>query len=184
MRKIIYLVFLVCSISFGQRADFYREDITFRLDSVHLIVEGYYWFANHSDKHVNSNIFYPFPNYHGEKIDSIRLYNISAGQQTFYKLEGANGITFDLLIAPHDTALFRIEYRQMLSGDSAVYILRTTQGWGKPLAHAEYKLIVHDTMKIKRFSYPPDKLYNIENEKIYYWKKNNFMPAKDMIFYF
>ena len=184
MRNIFCVVFLICSTAFGQRADFFREDITFRLDSIHLNVEGYYWFANHSDKQVNSNIFYPFPNYHGEKIDSIRLYNISAGQETLYKLEGANGISFDLFIAPHDTALFRIGYRQKLFGDSAVYILRTTQGWGKPLVHAEYKLIVPASMKIKRFSYPPDKLYKIEKEKIYYWEMKNFMPVKDMIFYF
>ncbi|MCL5031369.1 MAG: hypothetical protein M1480_20390 [Bacteroidetes bacterium] len=184
MIKISWLLLFICSFAYGQRANFFKEDITFRLDSIHFNVEGYYWFANNSDKPVSSDIFYPFPNSSGEKIDSIRLFNISAGQKTHYKLEGSNGISFDLFIAPHDTVLFQIGYRQELTSDSAEYILRTTQGWGKPLEHAEYKLIVPADFKIKNFSYQPDKSYNIENQKIYYWKMENFMPSRDMVFYF
>lgn len=184
MKKLLFILFFLCPAVFAQRADFYKEDITFRLNKVYLDVEGYYWFANHSDKQVHSNIFYPFPYYKGGEVDSIRLYNISAGQRTRYNLESVNGISFDLFIAPHDTVLFQIGYRQKLTGDSAVYILRTTKGWGKPLVHAEYKLIVPIDLKIINFSYPPDKLYKIELENIYYWKMDSFMPDKDMIFYF
>ncbi len=184
MGKILFIVLAICLTASGQRADFLKEDITFRLDKVYFDVEGYYWFANNSSKPVNSEIYYPFPEYKGGVVDSIRLYNISAGQKTRYKLEGANGISFHLFIPPHDTVLFQTGYRQKISGDSAVYILRTTKGWGKPLVYAEYKLIVPDTLNIKKFTYPPDKLYNIEKEKIYYWKMENFMPANDMIFYF
>ncbi len=184
MKKFIYFFFLLSLSAFGQRADFYREDITFRLDSISLDVEGYYWFANHSDKAVNSDIYYPFPNYHSETIDSVRLYNISAGHKSSFMREGEHGISFILNIAPFDTVLFQIGYRQKIMVDSAVYILRTTQGWGKPIEFAEYKLIVLNTFLIKRFIYPPDKTYEMEKYKIYYWKKENFMPVQDMIFYF
>jgi hypothetical protein len=83
-----------------------------------------------------------------------------------------------------DTVLFQIGYRQKLNSDSAIYILKTTKGWGKPMDWAEYKLIVPDYMSIKKFSYSPDKTYKIEKNTIYYWKKLNFMPNEDMIFYF
>jgi len=184
MSKTLCLLFIICSFAYGQKADFFKEDIIFRLAGAHLDVEGYYWFLNNSDKPLESEIYYPFPNFSGEMIDSIRLYNISAGQKTRYKLEGTSGISFDLIIAPHDTTLFQIGYRQKLNGDSALYILKTTQGWGRPLIQAEYKLLVPDSLVIKKFSYPPLKSYYIQSEKIYYWKMENFMPDRDMIFNF
>ncbi|MGD8780431.1 MAG: hypothetical protein PVH88_15880 [Ignavibacteria bacterium] len=182
--KPILLFFLFNIALFGQRADFFKEDITFRLDGVHLNVEGYYWFANNSNKEVGSNIFYPFPDSVDEKIDSIHIFNLSKGYRPEYTSDRNNGITFNLFIEPGDTVLFQIGYRQKLNSDSALYILKTTQTWGKPLKHAEYKLIVPDSLEIKNFSYLPDKTYTINDLKIYYWEKINFMPKKDMIFHF
>jgi len=184
MNKILLFLILTSSFSFAQRADFFKEDITFRLDSTHIDVEGIYWFLNNNNKPVFSEIFYPFPVSSGSEIDSIRLFNITAGQKTKYNLESDNGISFNLFIPPQDTVLFQIGYRQKLNVDSAVYILRSTQAWGKPLQHAEYKLITSAAFRIKDFSYQPQKVYNIENKKIYYWELKNFMPSKDMIFTF
>ena len=184
MKTTIFLLFNLYSLSFGQRVDFFKEDITFRLDGVHLDVEGYYWFSNNSNNSISTEIFYPFPSSFGDKIDSIRVYNISVGQKHRYKLEGNNGISFYLFIASHDTAIFQIGYRQKLISDSAIYLLKTTQGWGKPLCHSEYKLLVPESLVIKHFSYPPIKSYEIQNEKIYYWEMNDFMPTRDMIFCF
>jgi hypothetical protein len=169
---------------FGQRADFFKEDITFRLDGFFLNVEGYYWFSSHSDKPVNSDIYYPFPYDAGQPIDSINIFNISIGQETRFKKEGKYGISFTLQLASLDTVLLRIKYKQKLNADSAVYILKTTQFWGKPIDDAEYKLITPKSLLIKKFSYPPDKIYKIEKFRIYYWKRNDFMPVQDMIFYF
>lgn len=184
MKKFFLLIIILSPLVCGQRVDFFKEDITFRLFNAQFYVEGYYWFANNFDKPVSSSLYYPFPNYSGEKIDSIYLYNISAGQKSGFTWESRNAISFKLYIEPHDTVLLQIGYRQSLTADSAVYILKTTQGWGKPLVNAEYKLLVPQSIKIKKFSYPPDKSYFIENQKIYYWKKDNFMPKRDMIFYF
>ncbi len=184
MKKILFFLILTNSFSFAQRADFFKEDITFRLDSTYIDVEGVYWFLNNYDKPVFSDIFYPFPVSSGSEIDSIRLFNITAGQKTKYNLESGSGISFNLFIPPKDTVLFQIGYRQKLNGDSAVYILRSTQVWGKPLERAEYKLMTSLIFKIKNFSYLPDKIYKIDNKKIYYWKKENFMPKVDMVFKF
>ena len=167
-----------------QRADFFREDITFRLDSTSFDVDGYYWFANNSAETVTSDIYYPFPNNSGKLIDSIRLLNISTGQNSDYKLEGRYGISFDLNIAPSDTVLFQIGYRQQIIGDSAIYILKSTQGWGKSISMVEYKLIISNSFVIKKFSYPPDKSYQVGNYTVFYWKKVNFMPKKDFVIKF
>ena len=83
MKKALYFILIISTISFAQRADFIKEDITFRLDSLYLDVEGYYWFANNFDKAVINEIFYPFPDLPGGTIDSIRLFNITGGQSTF-----------------------------------------------------------------------------------------------------
>ena len=184
MKKFLLLLFFLSSFCYGQRADFFQEDITFHLNKSQFDVEGYYWFTNNSDKPIISNLFYPFPNYSGEKIDSIRLFNISGGENLHYNIEGNHGISFNVYIVPKDTILLQIGYRQEIKSDSASYILKSTKAWGKPLVKAEYKLIVPDFFKVKKFSYTPDKSYEIQNQKIYYWKKKNFMPEKDMIFYF
>lgn len=180
----LFISFLLSSSSFAQRADFFREDITFSLNRTNLDVDGYYWFTNHSEKTVESEIFYPFANYSNEKIDSIRLFNISKGEKVRFTKDENKGIYFRLNIAPHDTLLFQIGYRQTLSADSAVYILKTTQGWGKPIDLAEYKLVVPSSLPIKKFTYEPDRSYKIENSTVYYWKKEKFMPKEDMIFFF
>ncbi len=117
----MYLMIFFWSLASGQRADFFKEDITFRLNGVYMDVEGYYWFVNNSPITVNSDIYYPFPNYSGEKIDSIRLYNISEGKNTYYKFDDIHGISFNLFIAPKDTVVFQIGYRQNIIGDSVTY---------------------------------------------------------------
>lgn len=184
MKKIFFLLFVYSSVASGQRADFFREDVTFRLDGRFLKVEGCYWFANPAGKPVNSNIFYPFPIASGAEVDSIRLFDLFAGRSSVFRNEGGRGISFDLFVAPHDTALFQIGYRQKLNGDSAVYILKTTQGWGKPLELAEFKLIIPNSLVIENMAYPYHKLYQIGEEKIYYWRMEKFMPEKDMGFHF
>lgn len=184
MKRTVILLLLLCSCTFAQRADFFREDITFRLDSLRLDVDGYYWFTNHSGKPVTSEIYYPFPDYAGGMIDSVRLFNISDSKKTSYVSDGRKGIYFTMEIAPMDTILFQIGYRQELNKDSAVYILTSTQQWGKAISLAEYKLIVPDSVKVKRFSYPPLNSYKFEDFSLYYWKIKNFMPDKNMIFYF
>jgi hypothetical protein len=184
MRNTFFLLFVLSSVALAQKADFYKEDITFRLDNLYLQIEGYYWFSNNSGQPVENQIYYPFPYYAGAEIDSIRVYNLSAGRKNGFVGEGKYGISFPLHLAAYDTALFQIKYRHELTADSAVYILKTTQGWGKPLEQAEFKLITPDSFLIKKFSYPPDEIYMMEGYKIYRWKKQNFMPAEDMIFYF
>lgn len=168
----------------GQRMDFYREDITFRLDSTNFSVEGNYWFSNMSDEPVHNYIFYPLPESSKGRVDSFFVYNISGNKRIDFTLRGNEGISFHLNIEPRDTLLLQIYYRQRPVSNPAVYILKTTEAWGKSLDLAEYKLITPRSFTIKKFSYPPDKLYQIEELNVHYWRKENFMPQDDMVFYY
>jgi hypothetical protein len=175
---------LLCLPAFGQRADFVREDVTFHCDATALRVEGLYWFANRSGHPVRSELFYPFPELPGGTIDSIRVFSLSAGRRIDIRTGDRHGISFPLFLASFDTALLRIGYRQTCHGDSAVYLLTTTQTWRKSLDRAEFKLVVPESVVMERFSYEPQKTYHIGREKIYYWEMTGFMPEKDMIFHF
>jgi hypothetical protein len=184
MAKIAGALLLFCLPAFGQRVDFFREDVTFRLDGLSLRVEGLYWFANHSNRPAHAEIFYPFPDPPERQADSVRVFDLKAGRRIGFKSDGFRGVSFPLALAIFDTAMIQVGYRQICSGDSAVYLLRTTRTWHKPLDRAEFKLVVPDDVVLEGFSYPPDKTYPIGRETVYYWAMTGFMPEKDMIFHF
>jgi hypothetical protein len=170
---------------FGQDVHFVKEDITFHLSHEYFIVDGYYWFSNPSDSGAERLIYYPLP-IRGKtgSVDSIDVFDITQGIQPIISDRTEAGFGFTLAIASHDTALCHIAYRQKLSGDSAMYILRSTQAWNRPLEFAEYKLVVEDSIAITGSSYDPDKVYDIEGKKIYLWRRTNFMPEKEFVVHF
>jgi hypothetical protein len=148
-------------------------------------VDANYWFANQSDKNCEKIIYYPFGNStEKEQVDSVEVYNISQNIVPRVINHNNNGFSFLLGIAARDTAVYHIKYIQKITSDSVKYILISTRQWNKALDNAEYKLIVDKKIKLTRFSYKPDKEYDIEGKKIYYWKRNDFMPASDMVFHF
>lgn len=184
MHRLVYIVLLsTCAPAFAQRLNFYKEDITLRLDCNHLSVEGYYWFANSSKVTISSEIFYPFPFDAGGLIDSIGVLNLTAGEETRFKKEEQFGISFFVAVESSDSVLLQINYRQQLNSDSAVYILKSTKNWGKPLDVAEFKLITPDSLTIKQTTYPPDELFEMAHRKIYVWRRRHFWPEHNMVFY-
>jgi hypothetical protein len=180
---IIYSIAFSCIL--GQEVIFLKEDITFRLNQEYFLIDGYYWFLNQSHTNCERLIYFPFGDTANTGIvDSIEVFKMPQGEFQNIRDNNKYGFSFNLSIAASDTAIFRIKYRQKIIGDSAKYILRSTQSWNRPLESAEYKLIVNKSMDIKRFSYYPDKVYTINEEKIYFWKRNDFMPECDLVFHF
>lgn len=163
-----------------QDVKFFGEDITFRLDKEYFIVDGIYWFFNDTDKPVEKIIFYPFPADSGSgEVDSISIYNLSEQREEIALQTNDNGLKYILVMPPGDTIIYRIGYRQRFRNRCVKYILTTTEEWDRPLDWAKYKLIVNDNTELNMFSYEPDRLYKIENEKIFYWEKRNFQPEYD-----
>jgi hypothetical protein len=185
MKSILLFLFFFSPSIYGQEISFYREDITFALDRNHFTVDAFYWFANQSDRNCEKIIYYPFGNSsEKEQVDSVEVCNISQNIIPKIVNRSKNGFSFLLGIAARDTAVYHIKYIQKIASDSVKYILISTQQWNKALDNAEYKLIVDKQIKLTKFSYKPDKVYDIENKNIYYWKRSNFMPKVDMIFHF
>jgi hypothetical protein len=182
--KIILLLLTISCCCLSQDLNFFSEDITFHLDSENFKVEGYYWFYNSSSEKIERMLFYPFPYSEAQSIDSVDILNIYSRKHESIINQTGRGFYFFLQLNPGDTGLYRIIYNQKVTSDSVVYILQSTRTWGKPLETAEYKLIVNNPLEAAAFSYQPDKNYKINNTIIYYWKRNNFLPDRNMVIHF
>jgi hypothetical protein len=185
MRLILILHLLCSSFVIGQEIRFFREDITFQIAHESFFVDGYYWFSNPSNTNVEKLIFFPFATSDkNEIVDSVELFNITKGAVQNILNRNNTGFYFVLNMMQGDTVIMRIQYRQKIVSDSVLYVLRSTQYWQRPIESAEYKLRIGKLMNITKISIIPDKVYTIEDENIYYWKRNNFMPQTDFIFHF
>ncbi|HVN47367.1 MAG TPA: hypothetical protein VMU30_00955 [Bacteroidota bacterium] len=185
MKSIILCMGLWSISAFSQEITFYKEDITITFDHATLLVDGYYWFINHAQAEKTTEIYYPFgitsPH---EQVDSVTVTNISQNYSPLLQNQSNKGVMFLLDLPAGDTTVYHITYRQTVLSDSARYILTSTQQWHQPLAHAEYKLILNEQTVLKDLSYSPDKTYHIGNQNIYYWKQDQFMPSRDIVFHF
>ena len=82
------------------------------------------------------------------------------------------------MLSPKDTVDVNIFYRQKISSVNK-YIIVSTQSWGKPLETAVYTLTTDKKLKIKSFSYTPDSIKEVNDKRLYFWKKQQFMPTID-----
>ncbi len=185
MKYTIVILCMAYGSALGQEITFDREDITFALRGKTFSVDGYYWFINPSDSHSEAVMYYPFgADPETERIDTVVLRNVSQNSAPAILSRNQRGIQFLLRVEPGDTVVYNIGYTQSVASDSVVYILTTTQQWKRPLNLAEYRLMTGDDIALTGFSYEPDTLYNIGEQKIFYWKRERFSPKTDMVFHF
>lgn len=170
--------------AFSQKLEFYNEDLNFKISDGYFIVDGIYYFSNVSDKPLQQILFYPFPvndSLYGT-VDTIAVIDIGGDKKNHHISKTKHGASFTIKLNAFETTKYRIYYKQKLLKNQAEYILTTTQNWHKPLEKGIYSLTTSHKLKIETFSYQPDSIAKTEKENIYYWKKNNFMPDKNMIF--
>ncbi|MFH2143996.1 MAG: hypothetical protein ABIJ97_16340 [Bacteroidota bacterium] len=182
---ILFCLFLFPYIIFSQNLQFYREDLTFEIKNGFFYVDGIYNFCNNGDKEIQQVLFYPFPvdSLYGE-VDSINAIDFNAESQNIITNKTEKGFFFKVGLSPYGIGKYKISYKQKLLKNKAEYILITTQKWGVPFEKAIYKLITPVNMRITSASYSPDSTEQIKDKAIYYWSKKDFMPDKNMIFYF
>lgn len=171
--------------SYGQQVDFYREDVTLHLSDKYFIVNGDYYFRNHTNSKVKRLLFYPIDDMNGKSlVDSSAIIDITGNAAAKIKRNMSSGMYFEITIEANDTALYHIAYRQPVVSDSVRYILLTTKQWRKPLEEAAYTLVADNSIKIQSLTYRPDTVYQFEAMKVYHWRKENFLPEKDIIIHF
>ncbi|MEA3446927.1 MAG: hypothetical protein U9Q98_00535 [Bacteroidota bacterium] len=180
MIAIIVIVTFAPAI-YTQEVEFYGEDIHFTISESHFTVDGNYHFCNISTDSIRTPIMYPFPldSLYGD-VDNIRVVNLHSGGEVKFTNNSPFGIRFSLVLAPLAIAAYRIAYRQELNAGRAEYILTTTRHWNKPFEMVNYRLTILSDIKLDSCSYQPDSTAG----KQYFWKKRNFMPQKNMLFWF
>lgn len=158
---------------------FEKEDITFEIKDSLFSVQGIYYFNSTS---TNKTAFlYPFPT---DSIYSkpfkIRLAYVNSGKTIEYKMvNDSSSIMFRVYTDLNQPIL--ISYTQGLKSNKARYILLTTNYWRKSIKQVDYKLVTDSNLSIKEFSIQPDKTIQIDNNKVYFWHKEDFTPIKDFI---
>jgi len=175
---VIGCVFYLSSV--GQNVAFFREDLVFSIDSVYLTINGKYYFRNNTEQKVSIPIIYPFPRIHMLKaVEKISVIDLEKPGLTFKVNLEDTLATFQVEIAAKSEKAISISYRQQHKGNIARYILTTTSRWKKPFEEANYDLIVPSYFRIVSFPFEPDSFSTFGDEKIYHWKKKDFMPDKD-----
>lgn len=174
MSRLLFL-FLVAfpHLLFSQgKVEFASEKIDFSLTSSLFSVNGIYVFVNNSEEQIRQMILFPF----SEKSVSIsinRVYNLTYNENLpFQKV--TNGVAFNMILFPQDTVNINISYTQKTEKEN-IYILESTQTWGKPLHSADYSLSTDNSVKIDSLSLTPDTLIN----NVYFWNKTDFYPKEN-----
>jgi hypothetical protein len=182
----LFILFLsVCTPSFSQIPEFFREDLFFVMDDNELQISGDYYFYNPHPRPIKMTMLYPFPreDFMG-KVSDVYAFdwnNIFENRLARYNQKAG---MVQLSISPKETSVLRIGYTQELKAGTAMYILTTTAAWGKPFQQAYYELHVPFDIQVDSISYVPDKIQQVGGLYIYIFEKENFMPDRDFVIYF
>jgi len=185
--RIVFIstLLLIAILGFSQGLEFYREDISFKLENQIFTVDGVYYFCNTSSDTVRHDLLYPFPEDKTYlEVDSIIIVDESTGSELSFISSNflKKGVYFYLELLPYSTTKIRICYEQKITGNKAEYILTSTNAWGKPFEVVNYELYVAPEYENLELSYPPDSID--EDKGTYYWQKWDFMPDRNFIIRF
>jgi len=154
-----------------------------KIERDYFYVNGTYYLKTSGDTSIM--LVYPFPvDPLFGSVDSVRIFNLTSNKLVKPLVIGESSCMFNLDFETNNEIIILVAYRQKLLGYRAEYILKSTASWRKPLEEATYQLIIPSGMEIIDFSIPPGEYINTDLETIYYWTKENYMPAKNMVFEF
>lgn len=175
-----------CFTSTGQVVSFYRENMTFELDSAHMEAKGDLYFRSHSPEPVSKTFFFPF-DCHGQsiKVDSITVFDVTKNSYIKPAKRNLAGILFTMNFAPKEEKRLKIHYFQDHDGKTTGYIVTKIKYWNEPLAQGNYKLIVnYPKYVIDSTTIKPSETITQEGKTILIWRKTNFMPDQELCIYF
>jgi hypothetical protein len=183
MKTIAFLIILSVLQSYclplnSQDLQFYREDITFKLNENYMATDACYYFCNTGNKDVKTQLFYPFPENTLEQIDTLMILDLDTHEVISYR-KGKTGVFFGISVKAYGQSAYRIYFQQWLTGNNFKYILTSTKNWGRALEFANFELLAPVSLSIDSISYPADTSYIKDNLQFYFWKKKDFMPARD-----
>ena len=178
MSRLAIILFIVIPINLWsqQKIEFIEERIDFVINSDQFSVNGIYYFLNTSEQNINQTILFPFSK-NTDNIAVKRVFNLTYSENlSFQKFEDA--IAFKIFVLPKDTIKINIAYSQNTVREN-IYILESTQAWGKALNEAHYSLTFDKSVHIDSLSLKPDSLC----DNTYYWKRKDFYPNENFKVY-
>jgi hypothetical protein len=181
----LFSLLLSCLCVHSQRLDFFREDLSFQIDSTNFTVSGQYYFRNNSSSQQQTMINYPLPRLtDGPLFDTILVFSEEEPAVPLQINVHDTMVIFSITMQPGSEKQITIIYSQRHNGNYAKYILTTTKYWGKPLQQADFTLVVPPYIHIQTCFEPPDKISEFEGTHIYHWARQNFMPTNDFEIWF
>jgi hypothetical protein len=183
--RLFALVALTILLSTGnlcsQVPNFIQERIDVFVHKDYAEIEGIYYFYNPHTTPTQNSFYYPFVlNENLKYPDSISAAYLKTGEKINFR-KSKSGIHFVLSIAPGDTCIYKVYYRQKVKTSQMEYILTTTKQWRKPLSYAEYYIHLSSNLQLKDSSYKFDLVGETASSKTYFLKKKNFMPDKNLV---
>lgn len=160
---------------------FVAESIDFKYTDGIFRVNGIYSFEAAGTTPSGVDLIYPLP-FGPAELDTIMVFNMNKGISVPF-LTNNKSIRFNIQVNPGIPLKINIAYRQRIFSDTLHYILTSTAKWGKPLRTAVYRFVCDEPDIRPRFSYPPDTVFNIQNQPVYLWKKTEFIPDQDFLIY-
>jgi len=176
----LIIVLFLSNIAYAQKPEFFREDLSFGLDTAFFSVNGDYYFRNSSAEYHTYTIVFPVRSTNSVKpIDTILVFDHTDDDRMLKVSVKDTLATFVLDMSPHSEKIIKIIYRQRHDGKKARYILTTTKLWEKPFNKADYNLVVKKNIEITDFSIKPDSKIDFGDAVIYYWKREHYLPEND-----
>lgn len=181
---ILLFSFSICTLYAIGSLDFTGESLVFKLSANEFKVSGDYRFSNYSSEDVTQTIYFPIPTdstAHPATKIKIKLLKPLPGQNCKLMAINPHGFWFELTLPAKTIAVCHISYRQKLRGNSAKYVLMSTQSWGKPLEDVKYVFYACKNIKLKSISLPDPVVKTGIFSKKYTWEYKNYSPEQDFI---
>jgi hypothetical protein len=189
--NIVLLVIILTPFCWGQKSDtlkapvdFFKEQITLKIDDSTCYISGVYYFRNNRDYTGTFPVAFPF------YIDSLTLYPDTMAAyfidnldtlpiSTRRNIKGGLAV-LNIPVKSREITCWHLDYKQRIKSSRAVYIITSTASWGKPLEDATYEFIVPANYK-NIVTWPePDTIINQDSYFEYISHKTDFMPRHDM----
>jgi hypothetical protein len=165
--------------------EFFAEEIALSVTDSTAEVTGIYHFRNNTAREGIYPVAFPFyvdslcP--YPDRIDGFEVESGAVGRALeIRKYEQRNSITISIPLKPHAVTTWRLEYRQRIRGNSARYILTSTQSWGEPLEEATYEFVVPSEFTDVHVWPEADSVIEEGHYCKYRAHRIDFMPTKDM----
>jgi hypothetical protein len=77
-------------------------------------------------------------------------------------------------------ATVKVVYEQPTLDGSGCYILTTTGEWKRPLARADFEVLVPPAIELESMSYDAERVVDTPQGRAHRFGRENFMPKKDL----